>query len=152
MIIYDNRFTSGGRADGGQSAHVSSWVARMARRQSWRGLAVGVWLLSALASGTSALALECPRPQPSTNAGAIQESPADIAKLSSTLTHPTGGAVAFAVAHLRHEHPHAKNGEILNYLITAYCPVINNDAGKSERQKRTDLRRFNKQVMRLVYN
>jgi hypothetical protein len=101
--------------------------------------------------GSSALALECPRTHRLAGLGTIRETRDDIAAISSTLSRRSRGGIEFEVANLRHRHPGANNGEIVNYIMTAYCPVINSDAGKSERQKRTDLRKFSRQLASVVY-
>jgi hypothetical protein len=101
---------------------------------------------------TGTWALACPVPHPNGGRNALQQSRTEIADLSSTFRHEGAAAIPSAAEALRRRHPQASKGEILNYLITAYCPVVNRQSGKSERQKQQAIQRFGQTARSLVYN
>ena len=55
------------------------------------------------------------------------------------------------VAQLRERHPGASKGEIEDYLITAYCPVVNMRSDVSDGVKRADVAKFRMAVQRYLY-
>ncbi len=113
--------------------------------------ALGVLSVTLCSWAGAANALECPRPHSTAARGALKEDPQEIVRLSSSFRHDDGSALPYAVASLRRGHPDAPNGEILNYLVTAYCPVADSQPGASEAQKRTRMRRFAATARALVY-
>ncbi|MEO9227392.1 MAG: hypothetical protein ABI216_00370 [Devosia sp.] len=104
------------------------------------------FLLIALAAGPAS-ALECPLPQMKASEGVLKETPAAIAADSKILAGGGSEAVPTIVFGLRQRHPRSSNGAILNYLLTAYCPVVNRMSRLSEKQKRAILTRFGSQVI-----
>ncbi len=85
-------------------------------------------------------ALECPMPRPAGSPDAIQETPAQINELAEVLAAGdlTNRMPAFVHA-LRARHSSAQAAELVNYLVTAYCPVVNRMAiGEAEKQKKLD--------------
>ncbi len=100
---------------------------------------------------SAAHALECPVAHAERAKGVLQETPETIAALSKSLADRGAGAAPGIVAGLRQRHPTATNGELVNYLVTAYCPVVNREVGKSEAAKRAQLAHFNKAIVKLVY-
>jgi hypothetical protein len=113
------------------------------------GLALGLFVASV--SFVDAHALECPVAHPQGGKGVLRESRQTIAEASAKLTEQGSTAAPDLVACLRARHPKATNGEIVNYLVTAYCPVVNRDNAKSEVEKRAQLMQFNKAVVSIVY-
>jgi hypothetical protein len=86
---------------------------------------LGSALFLLLTSITPALGLECPQPQPKGGRSIIRETPRRIAEFGRMLiTGDSGNAVTEIIYYLRHKHPRASRGDITNFLITAYCPVI----------------------------
>lgn len=112
-------------------------------------LALG--LFAASVSLTTAQALECPISHAQGRKGVLRESRQDISDISGKLTEHGAEAAPELVAGLKARHPKATNGEIINYLITAYCPLVNRNGGKSEAEKRAQIAQFNKAVVSLLY-
>jgi hypothetical protein len=109
---------------------------------------IAVWLLL---TGPCP-ALDCPAPQPTGGPGVIQETAAEIDKLAVVLASgDVGPQVPLIVNALRTRHPGAPGGEIVNYLLTAYCPVVNRMSGLSESDKHTKLGAFASQVVQAAY-
>ena len=79
---------------------------------------------AAAAIATSAVALECPRPQSVAKPGVLEEPEATIAAMAPALSGPDAARRApELVARVRARYPTAQPAEIVNFLITAYCPV-----------------------------
>jgi hypothetical protein len=94
------------------------------------------------------MALECPTPQPTGGARAIQETPAQITELSQVLASgDLGNRIPVLVHSLRSRHPNAATGDLVNYLVTAYCPIVNGLTGLSEGEKQARLSAFVSQVV-----
>jgi hypothetical protein len=92
---------------------------------------------------TPALALECPAPESGAVAGSIRESQATIDRLAALLaTGDVANRVPELVADLRARHPTAGGAAIANYLISAYCPVVNRMTGLGEAEKQQRLSSF----------
>ena len=95
------------------------------------------FLLSvAIAGSTAAQALVCPLPESVSKPGVIEEPEATIAAMGPLLSSRDAAQRAGEiVAHVRKRYPTAKPEELVNFLITAYCPVINSqDIGEAEKQ------------------
>ena len=104
------------------------------------------------ASAGSALALDCPKPQPTAKPGILKETPAQMTAVGKQLTSgDTFNAIASATADLRIRYPGVESAELVNYLVTAYCPAVAADSKLSEAQKKTAVDGFAAQVMRQVY-
>jgi hypothetical protein len=58
--------------------------------------------------------------------------------------------ILLIVNDLRKRYPAANTPEIVNYLLTAYCPIIANDTGLSESEKRARMDHFSSQVDQIV--
>ena len=71
-----------------------------------------------------------------------------IAIGSRTLAARGSAAIPGLIFQIRRDHSGSTNGEIINYLITAYCPVVNGRQELSEQQKRDELNQFSSQVRR----
>jgi hypothetical protein len=105
-------------------------------------LAAVLWLLAA----TPGMALECPAPQPANAPDAIQEAPAQINELAEVLASgDLSNRIPVFTHGLRARHPNVGAGELVNYLVTAYCPVINRMA-ISDAEKQVGLDAFASQA------
>ena len=110
--------------------------------------AAATWLLLA----TPVMALECPTSQPAGTSGAIQETPAQIGELSQVLASgDLSNRVPVFVHSLRNRHPNVPTGELVNYLVTAYCPIVNSLTGLSNGEKQARLSAFVSQVVQTAY-
>ena len=109
-------------------------------------------VLAALLSVSSVHAMECPKPQPTSRPGIIPESAVKIDDLSALLeSGDHANRIRVLVQNLRQSYPAAENAEIVNYLVAAFCPMVNqlNGLGDAEKQGRIDA--FARQVASLVY-
>jgi len=98
------------------------------------------------------IALECPTAQPAGTAGAIQESPAQINELSQVLASgDLDNRVPVFIHSLRSRHPDAPASEFVNYLVTAYCPVVNGLTGLSDGEKQARMDAFTTQATIAAY-
>jgi len=99
-----------------------------------------------------ALALDCPKPQSTTKPGILKETPAQMTAVGKQLAGgDTFNAIASATADLRIRYPGVESAEVVNYLVTAYCPAVAADSKLSEAQKKAAVDAFAAQVMRQVY-
>jgi hypothetical protein len=115
------------------------------------GLAAAL-VLAALLAVASTQAVECPKPQLTSRPGVIPESAVKIDDLSALLeSGDDANRIRVLVQNLRQNYPAAENGEIVNYLVAAFCPMVNqlNGLGDAEKQGRIDA--FTRQVVSLVY-
>ena len=115
-----------------------------------------VFALIALVTSSSvvapASALECLAPQPLAGHGVLKETPAQIEKAGEMLSSGDAGEQAETIiADLRNRYPKAENAEIVNYIITAYCPVIAQTATLSELEKKAKMDQFVHQLMQKIY-
>jgi hypothetical protein len=117
-----------------------SWI----KSCSTPGLAAAL----ALSVFGGASAMECPVAHPQGGPGVLKETAPIIATDSETLTNQGAKGAPYIIAGVRTRHPHASNDEILNYLVTAYCPVVNDANGLTPSQKRARLRHFTQEVER----
>ncbi len=103
-------------------------------------------------SAVPALALDCPKPQPTAKPGILKETPAQMTAVGKQLAGADKfNAIASATADLRIRYPGVESAEVVNYLVTAYCPVVAADGKLSEAQKKSAVDGFAAQVMRQVY-
>src|SRR5271165_6345450 len=122
---------------------VHSDGVRVAWRSGCAAMAAAGWFFIA----PSCMALECPAPQPAGTPGAIVETPAQVDELSQVLASgDLGNRIPAFVRNLRQRHPDVPAGALVNYMVTAYCPVVNrlNGLGDAEKQARLDM--FTSQV------
>ena len=93
----------------------------------------------------------CPETQPRTTQIALKETAADVARASAALSGPTPeNAIRVIAADLKRRHPQVDSAEIVNYLLTAYCPLVKEESGLSDQERRTRMDRFSAQVYALV--
>jgi hypothetical protein len=115
----------------------------------WRFAIIATFLQVTL---SSASALECPAPQPLTRPGILKETPTQIHALSNLLESGDGeNRIALTVADLRARYPGIENAEIVNYLMTAECPVVAKLERLGEQEKRARLDRFAGETAKIVY-
>jgi hypothetical protein len=105
-------------------------------------------LLAASVIAVPAIALECPQPHMKAAPGVLQETPRAISMRAATLKARGSAAIPSLIFQLRKSHPASSNGEITNYLITAYCPVVNAKPELTDDEKKSMLVRFANQVRR----
>ena len=111
------------------------------------GKSVILSFLAMFGSGLSpASALECPSPQMVTQPGALKETARTIAQRAQALAEHGQSAIPSMIYTLRRNFPKSTNAEITNYLITAYCPVLNKKAELSDGQRKVELEQFGNQV------
>jgi hypothetical protein len=127
---------------------ISAHAATPPSRSVVRSVAIAASLLLA----APCVALECPTAQPAGAPGAIRETPAQISELSQVLASgDLGNRIPVFVHALRSRHPDAPTGELVNYLVTAYCPVVNSLTGLSDGEKQARMDAFTTQVTVAAY-
>jgi hypothetical protein len=100
----------------------------------------------------TALALECPAPQPLNHAGVLQETAAQTAQVANLLaTGDDDNRIRVIVDDLRARYPGIQNAEIVNYLMAAYCPVVAQLSGLGQLEKQARMDRFVTQLSRIIY-
>jgi hypothetical protein len=98
-----------------------------------------------------ALAIDCPDPQQG-RPGVIKETPAQISELGPVLAGSDVTAQIPAIVDgLRKRYPAAGSAELVNYLITAYCPAVDKSASLSEPEKTARVQAFAKAVLGVLY-
>lgn len=109
-------------------------------------------LIGGLATAAPALAFECPAPQPLARPGVLKETPDQIKVLSAALAAGDDKAkISDIVSGLRAEHPGVEPAEIMNYMITAYCPVVAQKQGLSDPQRQTQVDQFVLNLRAILY-
>lgn len=99
----------------------------------------------------SAQAFKCPEPQDQHGPGTLKETSAQIRRTASLLgSGDAGNRVPEIVAGLRQRHPGVQNAELVNYLVTAYCPVVDRMSGLGDAEKKSRLDRFASQASHVV--
>jgi hypothetical protein len=99
--------------------------------------------LAACLGSAPVLALECPAPQKLSRPGVLKETPTQMAIVGQFLASgESSKTVPLVEADLRARYPGVENAEIVNYIITAYCPVVNGLSGLSDADKQARLSRF----------
>lgn len=105
--------------------------------------AAGLLIVSML----PAFAFECPEPQAQSGAGVIPESQDEIDRLSDMLrAGDLDNRLEVVARDLKDKYPSADNTELTNFMVTAYCPVIAQEAGLSDTEKDARLTAFSQEV------
>jgi hypothetical protein len=82
---------------------------------------------------------------------ALKETTADLTRASAALSGPEQeNTIRIIAAELKRRHPQAGSAEIVNYLLTAYCPLVKEESGLSDREKRERMDRFSTQIFTIV--
>ncbi len=116
-----------------------------------RKTALALSLGAVLALPAAARAFECPAPQAASGPGVLRETPAQIRGTADLLAGgDAGNRVPVIVAELRRRHPGVRNAALVNYLVTAYCPVVARLSGLSDAEKRSRVDRFATQALHVV--
>lgn len=99
----------------------------------------------------SAFALDCPMPQSGSPSGTIKESSEDIKNLAKRLAENNQENVIKEVAlELKKKYPASTSEDIVNYLVTAYCPVVKQKSGLSEPEMAQEIEAFSSRVLRTI--
>lgn len=89
----------------------------------------------------------CPEPQAQDEPGILEESRQDIATGSETLEgDDLLNRIDELVSRLRTTHPGVDRAELVNYLITACCPVVAQMDGLSEAETTARLDQFSERA------
>ena len=116
----------------------ATWVAPLA-------------LATCLGMASPASALECPAPQTLPRPGVLKETPTQVGVVAKFLeSAPPNVTVPLIEADLRARYPGVENAEIVNYVIAAYCPVVNDMKG-SDADKQARMSRFAHDLMAMIY-
>ncbi len=59
--------------------------------------------------------------------------------------------VPLVEADLRARYPGVEDAELVNYLVTAFCPVVSNMTGMSDAEKQARMNRFVQDLMQMTY-
>ncbi len=94
--------------------------------------------------------LECPVAPSKQAGGTLGETSRQVDSLGQQLGSGGENGISSAVAQLRSRHPTASEGDIVNYLITAYCPTIKARSGMSLGDKRQAVRTFATQARKFA--
>ncbi|MGO8910661.1 MAG: hypothetical protein ACLQDM_15275 [Bradyrhizobium sp.] len=117
-------------------------------------MARGVLITAAGSAGLAspAWALECPMPQKLAQPGVLEETQAQIEAVGKRLSGgDLNSEVQAIIAELRGRYPSVENAEIVNYIVTAYCPIVAGLEGLSEAEKKERLEVFVRQLMARIY-
>ena len=94
---------------------------------------------------------ECPVLHQTTTPDAIQETAAQRASASQALSGPEQeNTIRVIATELRQKYPKATSTDIVNYLETAYCPLVAKKTGLSDAEKRARTDRFSSQVEQIL--
>ncbi len=119
-------------------------------RRVGRALLAGSAFLALVAWTGTGVALECPKPQAAASAGILKEPEAEIDGLSRLLASgDVENRISEIIDDLRRKYPNAENAELVNFLVTAYCPVVNAE-GISEEAKKAKIGAFSSQVYEML--
>lgn len=126
--------------------------AKYAVRFRPRTLWIAPFVLAAcIGSASHAWAFECPMPQKLSRPGVLKETPTQIAIVGQFLASgESNKTVPLVEADLRARYPGVENAEVINYIVTAYCPVVN-DMTISDADKQTRMSRFVQDLMMMTY-
>ncbi|MCP4328272.1 MAG: hypothetical protein GY791_07535 [Alphaproteobacteria bacterium] len=121
-------------------------------KRIWLGLAcTAMIVIGGSVPDGAALALECPVAEVQPNQHVLRESQQRIEELSELLsTGDVANRMGEIVTEMRRTYPAVTDAELVNYFVTAYCPVVNSMGGLSDDEKRSRLDRFSGQVFQAV--
>jgi hypothetical protein len=112
---------------------------------------VGTGIAIFMAAQAPAAAFECPVAHGRTGSAEIKETPAQIAQLTRELeVDETGNTTTATIWQLEQKYPKAGFGEIVNYMVTAYCPIVSQNAFLSDNEKEERLKLYSKQIAALA--
>lgn len=109
-----------------------------------------IMLLLGGCSNVSSSQLECPMAQSGGKQGILQETPERIAAAGQRLGTGSENEISGTVAALRSRYPGAPRAEVVNYLITAYCPRIRDHSALDLAGKQSAVRKFAMRAEQIV--
>ena len=116
-----------------------------------RAMLAGVGLATVAFMAAPVQALVCPIMPEQGLAGAIKEPKKEIEGLSQLFSGPEiDSRLAIEIEDLRLRNPGAGNDDLVNLLVTAYCPVVKAEALGDEAMK-AKVEAFSARVIKLVY-
>jgi len=96
-------------------------------------------------------AFECPIPHPTETASAIKETDAQKQSVTDALKGSERENTILIISRdLKKKYPHANNDEIVNYFLTAFCPLVAKETGLSDTERRARMDRFSSQVYQIL--
>lgn len=109
-------------------------------------------ILALAAAGCSSPSqhIECPVAETGNVAGSLQETPAQIKAASDGLGRGDENQIAGVASRIRARHPDATKVQIVDYLVTAYCPKINANGTMDKAGKQQAIKGFASRVERIV--
>ena len=94
--------------------------------------------------------LVCPLPESGAAGTILGETPAQIAIAGDRLGIGSENDIATSIASIKARHPKAAISEIVNYLVTGYCPKIQADRTLDLTGKQSALRAFSVRVSKIA--
>ena len=99
----------------------------------------------------AAKSFKCPEIQAGTTGAALKETPADLASVTDALKGPElENAVRVITGDLKRKYPSADKADIVNYMLTAYCPLVAAEDGLSQDELRERMDRFSSMVFKIL--
>ncbi len=95
--------------------------------------------------------IQCPTAETGRLDGTIRETPTEIEAAGRTLAQGSDNEIAKVASGVRLRHPKVSKAEVINYLITAYCPIVNAERGPAATAKQQELQAFAKRAERIVH-
>lgn len=96
-------------------------------------------------------AFECPEAKAKTDGSALQETPEQLASATEALKSPEQeNAIRTLATDLKNKYPNADDAEIVNYMLTAYCPLVKAEDGLGDSEKQARMDRFSSQVSEIL--
>jgi hypothetical protein len=93
----------------------------------------------------------CPELHSNTTGTALKETLEQLTSATEVLKGPDRENAILAIAsNLKKTNPGVGNPEIVNYLLTAYCPIVETDTGLSADEKRAQMDRFSSQAYQIL--
>lgn len=115
-----------------------------------RHLLTIILALAAAGCSSPSQQIECPVAETGKVAGSLQETPAQIKSASDGLGRGDENQIAGVASRIRARHPDATKVQIVDYLVTAYCPKINANETMDKAGKQQAMKGFASRVERIV--
>ena len=80
----------------------------------------------------------------------LGESPSQIKAAGDELGQGTENQIAEVAARLRKQHADASSAAIINYMVTAYCPVVNAGPSLDKAAKQQSLQAFSARAEAII--
>ena len=108
-------------------------------------------LLTAAGCSNAGEQLTCPVPESGQAAGTLQETPQQITQSGEALGGGSPDEIRTGAAAICARQPQARPDELVNYLVTAYCPRINGRAGLGRADKAAALSTFSSRAESVLH-